>query len=74
MKRYKYRAKDYKNKVKKYWKELEELEDMFYQQLEILENKISKEIRIKDIEFFWCDNNIVGIGNISKTMELIQRY
>jgi len=60
--------------TKKYFKELEKIEDKFYKDLSKLEERMSKETGIDDIEFFWCDNYIVGIGNVSRTMKLIQRY
>jgi len=71
---YKYKAKDWKKKLSKYWKYLERHEDTFRNQIEQLEKKIAHETGIKDIEFFWSDNEIVGIGNVSRTMELVDRY
>ena len=62
-----------KIKVEKYWAMLEELEEDFYRKLYMLENKMRKETGIKDLEFFWADNEIVGIGNESRTMKLIHR-
>lgn len=62
-----------KKKLAKYWKQLTKLEASFYKKIKALEHKMSKEFMISDIEFFWCDNEIVGIGNASKTMHLIHR-
>lgn len=72
-KRHKYKAKDYRKKVKKYWKPVEMFEDLFFNNIQRLERDMAKETGIKDIEFFFCDGSIVGIGNVSKTLELIHR-
>ena len=37
-----------------------------------LEKSMSRETGIKDLEFFHCDGDCVGIGNGSRTMELVQ--
>ena len=58
-------------KLKPYLSELQLIEDEFYSQLELLEKKMEKDLKIKGIEFFWSDNSIVGVGNINRTMELI---
>ncbi len=71
--KYKYKAKDYRKKVKKYWKMLEHIETQFIAQVSILEQQMAKEIGIKDIEFFFVDGEIVGIGSESKSLELIYR-
>ena len=63
-----------KTQLKKYWKELTELEKDFESKITVLEKKMQKETGIKDLEFFWGCNGIVGIGNASRTMSLIHRY
>ncbi len=73
MKKYKYKAKDYRKKVKKYWALLDKIEDEYYKNLTLLEVQMSKDIGIKDVEFFHADGGIVGIGNESRTLELIGR-
>ena len=73
MKKYKYPAKIWRKKVKKYFKELEIIEDNYFRAEEVLQKKMAKETGIKDIEVFWADNSMVGIGNTSRTMELIHR-
>ena len=60
-------------KLKPYLTELQLIEDKFYSKIDILEKKMSKELKIKGFEFFWVDNSIVGIGNIDRTMDLIHR-
>lgn len=53
---------------------LSKIEEKFYTELEELEEVMAKETKIKDIEFFWNDNSIVGIGNRSRTIKLVQRW
>jgi hypothetical protein len=38
-----------------------------------IEKKMAKETGIEDIEFFFCDGDLAGIGNTSRTMKLIHR-
>jgi len=71
-------AKKYKTKapnrkiLKKYWNALEILEGRHSKEIWDLEKKMAKETGIKDICFFSCDGEYVGIGNGSKTMKLVQ--
>ena len=58
---------------KKYWKELSQIEDSYYDKIRTLEEKMEKETGIEGIEFFWCDNEIVGIGDCGRSMKLIHR-
>ncbi len=58
-------------KLKLFWKEQEILTDKYLLRLYTLERKMSKELKIKDMEFFFSDNSIVGIGNVDRSMELI---
>jgi len=62
-----------KRRLKKYWDKLELLESIFYHGVELIEKDMQKETNIKDIEFFWADNEIVGIGTGARTVELIHR-
>jgi len=74
------KKKHYKIKITKkllkqlfpFWDRLELSENFFRKRLDDIEKDMAKETGIKDIEFFWCDNEIVGIGNTSRTMPLIQ--
>ncbi len=59
-------------KLKPYWKKLQLLEDKFYGKVEILEKEMQKDIGIKDLEFFCCEGDFVGIGNYSRTIKLMQ--
>jgi len=62
-----------KKQCAKYFKELESAENIFSMLVNEIEQKMSKETGIKDIEFFFCDGYCAGIGNASKTMKLIHR-
>ena len=35
------------------------------------EREMAKKTGIENLEFFFCDNEIVGIGNVERTMRLI---
>lgn len=59
-------------KLKVYWKAKEKIMDDFHAKLYGLEKKMSKEMNLKnkageviDLEFFWVDNGIVGIGAVT---------
>ena len=69
----KYRIKPPNRKIlKKYWNALEILEGKYYEKISDLEKKMAKETGIKDICFFKCDGEYVGIGNEARTMKLVQ--
>ena len=72
MKKYKIKPPS-KKILKKYWDALKKQEDYFYDRVRVIEKAMEEETGIKDIEFFWCDNSIVGIGNAYRTMKLIDR-
>jgi len=70
----KYKIKKTKALIKQlqpYWKEMEDVENRFFNKLIKLEKKMKKETGVEGIEFFHCDGEVVGIGNSSRTMELI---
>lgn len=73
MKKHKYKSKTWKKKVDKYWKPLKVIEDTYYKSISKLEKKMTKETGIDDIEFFMPEGEVCGIGNASRTMELILR-
>lgn len=58
-------------KLKPYWRELLEIERQHHNTVYRLEKRMEKEIGIKGIEFFQCDNEYIGIGNVVRTMPLI---
>lgn len=57
--------------VKLFWKELQKIRDSYNIKVSDLERKMAKKTGIENIEFFSCDNDIVGIGNVERTMRLI---
>ena len=57
----------------RYWKELSKIETDFCKKITVLEKKMEKDTGIKGIEFFWNDNEIVGIGSVDRKMKLIHR-
>ena len=57
--------------LKPYWKEMRERQTSFFRNLSEIEARMEKETKIKGIEFFYCDGEIVGIGNADRTLELI---
>lgn len=63
-----------KKQAKKYFEELYKITEEFHRKVYTLEDKMAKETGIEDIEFFWVDNSICGIGNASRTMHLIPMY
>lgn len=58
--------------IESYWSKLLLLESDFHIQVNNLEKQIEKETKIKNIEFFSCDGDYVGVGNLDRTMKLIQ--
>ena len=59
--------------LKKYWDALEKAESDFWAKTNLIETQMQEEFKIKDLEFFWCDNSIVGIGTADRKMKLIHR-
>ena len=59
------------NQLKPFWKEMRIKQSLFYRELFNIEKRMAKETKIKDIDFFSCDGEIVGIGNATRTMKLI---
>ena len=56
-----------------YWKMMQAEYDTFFAKVGDLEREMSKKTKIKDLEFFQCDNEFVGIGQYDRKMALIQR-
>ena len=63
-----------KEVLKKYWVEMEVIQDRMYAEIMELEKKMEKETGIKGIEFFRSpdDGCYCGIGNVDRTMKLVQ--
>jgi len=62
--------------IKLYWKMLCAEQDKLWLMIGELERKMSKETGIKDLEFIqdsMFDGEWVGVGNVDRTMGLLQR-
>ena len=74
-------AKNYKikntysliKKLKPFWARFKKIEEEYYDKMHQIEIDMTKKTKIKDIELFFCDNECVGIGNYSRTMELVRK-
>ena len=72
--------KKYKIKVTKklieqlrpFWREFRKVQGRYDIKLRKLEEGMAKKTGIKNIEFFFCDNEIAGIGNVERTLPLIR--
>ena len=74
MKKKKKKLKIPKAKLKAYWLAVECAEDFYYKQLRVIEKYISKDIGVKDIEFFHGDDgSICGIGTANRKYGLLHR-
>ena len=61
-----------KKKLKEYWKKQDLLFEEYINKIFSLQEKMQKDLKIEDIEFFWVEGNIVGIGSIDRNYELLQ--
>ncbi len=59
--------------IKKYYKIAEEAETRYIKKIANIECILEKITGIKDIEFFFCDGELAGVGNKARTMDLIPR-
>jgi len=57
--------------LKPFWRELQKIRDDYNIKVVGLEKEMAKKTGIVNIEFFFCDNEIAGIGNVERTMRLI---
>lgn len=72
MKKYKIKkSKKIIDGIKKYWHYVDMAESYYYGWIDKAEKAMSKATGIKDIELFMCDGDIVGVGNVSRTMPLV---
>ena len=72
--REKYKIKPTKEQMKfirSCWKELQRVEDLFFETVALLESQMELETGIKGIEFFRVDGEYVGVGNIDRTIALL---
>jgi hypothetical protein len=54
-----------------YFKMLEQEEIIFFNRVCDLEREMIDKTGIQELEFFRCDGEFVGIGNLDRTMQLI---
>lgn len=58
--------------LKPFWEDLQNKQKEFNKWVYSLEKVMEHRTGIKGVEFFMCDNEYVGIGNLERTMQLIQ--
>ena len=61
-----------RKKLHPYWKKFCVIHDTFYGMVGRLEERMSKELGVPDIEFIHTDMGWCGIGNVNRTMKLEQ--
>lgn len=60
-------------KLKVFWKKLQKMQEEFDSDVHILEDLMQKALDIDDLEFYMSDDGYCGIGNMSRTIKLVQR-
>lgn len=60
--------------LKKAWKKMKQTEAKFLKDVDKIEKDLQEKVKIKDVEFFWFGGECHGIGNVSKTMEIVTSY
>lgn len=58
--------------LRPFWRELQKIQDSHNIKIAELEEEMAEKTGVENIEFFFCDNEIVGIGNVERTMRLIR--
>jgi len=61
------------NKLKPYYEKYEKLTNKYWGEINLLEKEMSLRLKIEGLEFFHCDGDFAGIGNVERTMKLIHR-
>lgn len=59
------------NQLRSFWQKVRKIQDCYDTEIAKVETKMMKKTGIKDIEFFFSENEIVGIGNAGRNMRLI---
>jgi len=59
--------------MKLYWDMFQIEQTLLWGKISEFEKDMSKKTGIENLEFFFCDNECAGIGNLERTMKLIQR-
>ena len=71
---YKYKkTKKLIKQLKPFLEAYKKAETEYSKSLYRIETAMTQFIKIPNIEFIFCDNDLAGIGNADRTMELIQR-
>lgn len=65
-------TKEQKKILKEYWLRYKTLHAFFEDEVQRLEQNMKEELNI-ECEYFWCDNECVGIGDYNREYELLQR-
>ena len=58
--------------LKPFWQELQKIQGSYNIKIAELEEGMAKKTGVENIEFLFCDNEIVGIGNVERTIRLIR--
>ena len=58
--------------LKPFWQELKKIQGCYDIGIAKLERRMAKKTGIENIEFFFCHNEVVGIGNVERTMRIIR--
>ena len=69
----KYKYTSTYEKLRDYFDEFSKIEGEYWGKVQNLEKLMEKKTKIKGIEFFFSDNECVGIGNADRTMKLVHR-
>lgn len=57
--------------LRPFWKAMRFVTSVYFKELSEIEKNMEKKTGIKGLFFFWCDDEIVGIGNDDRTLDLI---
>jgi hypothetical protein len=73
-KKYKYpKTKKLIKRLKPFLLTYKLIEERYWKEICKLEESMQELTKISEIEFIFCDNEFVGIGNLERTMELIHK-
>ena len=68
------RLKVPRKRLEKYFKMLDEIDNVHFRLVNALEKDMKEQTKIKGIEFVWSDGSIIGIGTDDpRKMELVHR-
>jgi hypothetical protein len=67
------KTKELIKQLKPFLLAIESVEQQYSKDIRKIEEEIEEITGIPEIELIFCDNEIVGVGNAERTMELIHR-